>query len=80
MITNKEIIQNQLKRINAKMKTNIELKRAKGYLYLCTTKGEYEMPPLPLSNISTQRTPLQMIEYLAGVEDAVDFYTHCGTV
>ena len=79
MITNKEIIENQLRRINEKMKTDFQLKRASGHWYLCRSVNDYELPPEPLSNTMTRRTAGQMIEYLAGVEDAVDFYTHCGT-
>lgn len=77
-ITNREIMNNQLKRINDKMNTDYVLKKAqsKGYWYLCRVSGEYDMPPFPLSGSMTKRTSAQMIEYLAGVEDATDFFTH----
>lgn len=78
-ITNKEIINNQLRRINEKMKTNFVLSESFEYVMICRVQGEMQMPPYPLSNDLTQRTEEQMIEYLAGVEDAVDFYTHNGT-
>ena len=80
-ITNKEIIEGQLRRINEKMKTQIILKKAKskGYWYLCRICNDYELPPEPLSGNFTRRTSAEMLEYLRGVEDAVDFYTHCGT-
>ncbi len=75
-ITNKEIISNQLKRINEKAKTDLKLKKANGYWYLCREVNEYELPPEPFSASKTRRTSAQMIEYLAGLEDAVDVYTH----
>lgn len=83
MITNKEIVEKQLRRINEKMKTDFQLEEVgdrKGLYQLCRiTANGYYLPPTPLSNTMTQRTEEQMVEYLAGVEDAVDFYTHCGT-
>ena len=80
MITNKEIISNQLKRINEKMHTSFTAKQAKdGTWFLCNEKNGCDTPPFPLNNDWAHRTEEQMIEYLAGVEDAVDFYTHCGT-
>ncbi len=78
-ITNKEIIEKQVRRINEKMKTNFSLKESGDCYYLCVEKNGYTMPPNPLSNDLTVRSPNFMIEYLAGVEDAVDFYTHIGT-
>lgn len=74
-ITNKEIISNQVKRINEKAKTDLKLKRVKGYWYLCREINGYEDAPIPFSATKTRRTSAQMIEYLAGLEDAVDYYT-----
>ena len=79
MITNKETIENQVRRINEKMKTDFVVYGKFEYVMLCRTKGDLQMPPYPLSNALVQRTREQMIEYLSGVEDAVDFYTHNGT-
>lgn len=78
-ITNKEILENQVRRINEKMKTEFVLKRKpKGLWYLCRIVKDYELEPAPLAGL-TYRTTQQMMEYLRGVEDAVDVYTHCGT-
>lgn len=78
-ITNKEIINKQVERINEKMKTNFSLKESCDGYYLCVDKNGYIMPPNPLNNDLTIRSSDFMIEYLRGVEDAVDFFTHNGT-
>lgn len=78
-ITNKEILEKQVKRINEKMKTNFSLKKANGLWYLCIENNGYDMSPWPLNASMTRRKTSEMLEYLRGVEDAVDFYTHCGT-
>ena len=78
-ISNKEIINNQLKRINEKMRTTFVAHKSNGMWCLCIEYNGMEMPPYPLSNSTTMRTSSQMIDYLSGVEDAVDFYTHNGT-
>lgn len=73
MITNKEIINNQLKRINEKAGTNFSLENVCGRLYL--TKDE------TFGKISanyTARNSSQMIEYLAGLEDAINSLTAKG--
>ena len=64
-ITNKDIINNQLKRINEKLNANIELVQNSGKFTLAET-------PFPI--MFAARTSSQMIEYLAGLEDAIDFY------
>ena len=74
-ITNKEIIQNQLKRINEKIHTDLVLKRANGHWYLCREVNGYELTADFIGGAKTRRTSAQMIEYLSGVEDAVDFFT-----
>lgn len=71
-ITNKEIISNQLKRINEKANTNLLLRKANGYWYLCREVNGNELEPYPFSGTKTRRTSAQMIEYLAGLEDALD--------
>lgn len=75
-ITKKEIIEGQLSRINEKARTKLVLKRANRHWYLCRECNGYEMPPSPLSECFTRRTSAEMLEYLRGVEDAVDFFTH----
>lgn len=71
-ITNKEIISNQLKRINEKANTNLLLRRANGHWYLCREVEGNELEPYPFGGTKTRRTSAQMIEYLAGLEDAID--------
>lgn len=66
-ITNKEIIRNQLKRINAKAKTDFQLVNVCGKLYLSEDKTFGK-----ISANFTSRTSAQMIEYLAGFEDAIN--------
>ena len=79
-ITDREIITNQVRRINEKMKTNFVLEDFNDTDFcLCRKQGEKIMPPFPLSNDIVIRSLSFMIEYLAGVEDAVDFFTHNGT-
>ena len=78
-ITNKEIINNQLRRINEKTKMKLSIDESGGMFCVCKKNGNKIMPPFPLSNDITYRTSGFMIEYLAGVEDAVDFFTHNGT-
>ncbi len=78
-ITNKEIITNQVRRINEKTKLELSLDESGEMFYVCRKKGNKIMPPFPLSNDIIIRTPALMIEYLSGVEDAVDFLTHNGT-
>ncbi len=71
-ITNKEIITNQVNRINEKAGTNLLLRKANGYWYLCREVNGNELEPYPFSGTKTRRTSAQMIEYLAGLEDAID--------
>lgn len=80
MITDKEIIEKQLKRINEKMRTNFNLHYEDEKCCICKLVGKsYMLPPYPLSNDFTYRSEDMMIEYLAGVDDAADFFTHNGT-
>lgn len=71
-ITNKEIITNQVNRINEKAGTNLLLRKANGHWYLCREVNGNELEPYPFSGTKTRRTSAQMIEYLAGLEDAID--------
>ena len=75
-ITNKEIITNQVRRINEKAHTNVVPKKSNGMWYLCTIEDGAVFPPYPFSYVNTMRTAPQMIEYLAGLEDAVNYYTN----
>lgn len=74
-ITNRDIMQTQLRRINEKAGTDLILRSAKGYWYLCRVVNLNELEPSPFSGTKTRRTSTQMIEYLAGLEDAIDYYT-----
>lgn len=69
-ITNKEIINNQLKRINEKAGSNFQLESVCGHYYLTEDKSFGK-----ISANFTQRNSPQMIEYLAGLEDAIDCFT-----
>ena len=69
-ITNLEIIRRQLKRINEKAGTDIQLENFVGTWLLTASPKVRE-----ITTITTYRTPEQMIEYLAGFEDAIDYYT-----
>ena len=64
-ITNKELLLNMVKRINEKLSSNIELVQKDGKFTLAET-------PFPITFAA--RTSAQMIEYLAGLEDAIDYY------
>lgn len=66
-ITNREIITNQVNRINEKAQSNFQLENACGKLYLTEDKTFGK-----ISANFTGRTSSQMIEYLAGLEDAID--------
>lgn len=75
-LTNKEIITNQVKRIKEKSGANITLIKKRNLYTLCKSGTENgELPPQApdeFCRTMTWRTPLQMIEYLAGLEDAID--------
>ena len=76
-ITNKEIIRNQLKRINEKVNTDIRLGKSNGTFYLYEMNNGTEFPS-PFESHTTFRTSAQMIEYLAGLEDAIGYFTKQG--
>ena len=67
MITNKEIINNQLKRINEKMGTTFKLEIVCGRCYISE-----DLSFGKISANNTARNTSQMIEYLAGLEDGID--------
>lgn len=77
-ITNKEIITNQVKRIKEKTGAKVAIARKRKLYSLCkagTEENPFPQAPEEFVGINTWRTPLQMIEYLAGLEDAIDYYT-----
>ena len=75
-ITNKFIIESQVRRINFMAGTKVVAKRSYGSWWCCIEgKNDVMFPPYPFSNVLTGRTSAQMIEYLAGLEDAVAYYT-----
>ncbi|MBR1525113.1 MAG: hypothetical protein IJ640_00435 [Prevotella sp.] len=76
MVTNKEILAGRVKRINEKAGTDLVLKRTGKSWYLCRVAADgREMGPSPFSATSTRRTAPEMLEYLRGLEDGVDYYT-----
>ncbi len=79
MITNNEIIKLQVERIKKKTGAEITLIKKKSYYTLCKSGTENgELPPMApeeFNRTMTWRNSSQMIEYLAGLEDAIDFYT-----
>ena len=68
-ITNKEVINKKLKRINKKvsMSFNLNANSTGEYLFLQSEKPIFE-------SMECYRTEEQMIEYLAGMEDAIDYF------
>lgn len=75
MITNREILRNQLKRINEKCNSNLQLGKIRNLWYLyCVGEGGHEIQPYPIGDF-TRRTAQQMIEFLAGMENAIDYFT-----
>lgn len=68
-ITNKEIITNQVKRINKKFSATFSVGKDNTgkYLFLQSEKPIFE-------SMECYRTEEQMIEYLAGMEDAIDYF------
>ena len=78
-ITNREIMTNQVNRIREKSGANITLIKKHGGLWtLCksgTENGEFPpQAPDEFNGSMTWRTSAQMIEYLAGLEDAINYY------
>ena len=75
-IKNQQIIERQIERINKMAGTDITMVRSNGYCWVCRKQTDDAFfPPLPFSNVLTGRTSAQTIEYLAGLEDAVAYYT-----
>ena len=71
-ITNREILQNQVRRIKEKTGSNLELHFTRKFVYLYEVKEEGVFENFAFGSANANRTPAQMIEYLAGLEDAVD--------
>lgn len=68
-ITNKEIIQNQLNRINRKLSTDFSLTTENDET--CYLQSNRQVL---FENMECYRSEEQMIEYLAGMEDAIDYF------
>ena len=68
-ITNKEIISNQLKRINEKIDMDFVLEGSDDELFLASSDNN-----VLFENMEMYRTEDQMFEYLAGLEDAIDYF------
>ena len=68
-ITNKEIITNQVKRINEKVSAAFSVGKdnTEKYLFLQSDKPIFD-------SMECYRTEEQMIEYLEGMEDAIDYF------
>ena len=75
-ITNREILQNQVQRIKEKTGAKITLIKKRSYYTLCKSGTENgELPPQApdeFCRTMTWRTSAQMIEFLSGLEDAID--------
>ena len=67
MLTNKEIIRNQLERINKKAGTSFKLEIVCGRCYISE-----DLSFGKISANCTAHNTEQMIEYLAGLEDGID--------
>lgn len=70
-ITNKELLLNKVKRINEKANKDVRLGKSNGTFYLYEMHNGTEFPS-PFEWHTTFRTSAQMMEYLAGLEDAID--------
>lgn len=68
-ITNKEIINNQLKRINEKVDMDFVLEGSDDELFLASSDNN-----VLFDSMEFYKTEEQMIEYLAGMEDAIDYF------
>jgi len=68
-ITNKEIIENQLRRINEKCKLDLQLQTGSdNECYLSSNDH------VLFSNMECYRSEDEMIEYLCGFEDAIGYF------
>ena len=68
-ITNKEIINNQLKRINEKTDMDFVLEGSDDELFLASSDNN-----VLFDSMEFYKTEEQMIEYLEGLEDAIDYF------
>lgn len=71
-ITNREILQNQVRRIKEKTGSNLELHFTRKFVYLYEVKEEGVFENFAFGSANANRTHAQMFEYLAGLEDAID--------
>ena len=68
-ITNKEIINNQLKRINEKVDMDFVLEGSGDEIFLASSNNK-----VLFDSMEFYKTEEQMIEYLEGLEDAIDYF------
>ena len=68
MVTNKELLLNMVKRINEKTDMDIVLEGSDDELFLASADN------VLFENMEMYRTEDQMFEYLAGLEDAIDYF------
>ena len=71
-ITNREILQNQVRRIKEKTGSNLELHFTRRFAYLYEVKEEGVLKNFAFGSADANRTSAQMFEYLAGMEVAID--------
>ena len=67
MVTNRELLLNMVKRINKKANRNFGLHMTTKFYYLYDDSKQVSLD-------TTARTALQMFEFLAGFEAAIDYF------
>ena len=70
MITSEELLLNKIKRINEKADIDLVLEGSGDELSIASTDNN-----VLFENMDQYRTEDQMFEYLAGLEDAIDYFT-----
>ena len=68
-ITNKELLLNKIKRINEKADIDLVLEGSGDELSIASADNN-----VLFENMDQYRTEDQMFEYLAGLEDAIDYF------
>lgn len=68
MVTNRELLQDKVKRINEKTNMDLSIEGYNDELYLASENN------VLFENMEVYRTEDQMFEYLAGLEDAIDYF------
>lgn len=68
MVTNRELLLNMVKRINEKTNMDLSIEGYNDELYLVSGNN------VLFENMEVYRTEDQMFEYLAGLEDAIDYF------